>query len=277
MQRDVSRPSRRVRQFYASRRLERRLLRGVDAAFRGAWLGLLDRDALAVLDASFYRTTREKHDGRSLSYLDQEWTRRGLFDWEHRAIEAAFPPAGRVVVTGAGGGREMLPLLDMGYEVTGYEPHGGLVAAGTAFLAQEGHMAQLLQNRPDEFPVGGAWDAVIVGWSSYMLIPGRKRRVAFLQAARRSVSVGAPLLASFYLRTAEDEARLRLQSRIANVLRWLRRGERVELGDDFATDVVTNFVHRFSSDEIIDEFAAGGWKVASFHRDPYPHVVAQAA
>ena len=49
--------------------------------------------------------------------------RRGLFDWEERAVERFFPrPPARVLVGGAGGGREAFALHEKGYTVVAFDP-----------------------------------------------------------------------------------------------------------------------------------------------------------
>src|SRR5438046_191340 len=50
-----------------------------------------------------------------------------LFPWEQAMLERFFPPApARVLVGGAGSGREAFALVERGYEVVAFEPSTGL-------------------------------------------------------------------------------------------------------------------------------------------------------
>jgi hypothetical protein len=250
----------------------RRALNVLNACFDGFWLGLLDRDALDRLDERFYGAGHDELDGRAFSYRDEAHNRSGLHDWELAAIERHFPAGGRVIVTGAGGGREVLALLERGYDAVGHEPNGTLVAAGAALLRRLGHEGRLHVCGRDAFPGGaGRCDAVLVGWGSYMLIPGRDRRVAFLRAARAAVPAGAPLLCSFFVRPPDARYHAILAG-TANVVRRLRRREPVEVGDTIAE----NFAHRFTRAEIERELALGGFRMLAYEPRPYGHAVAVA-
>jgi hypothetical protein len=238
----------------------------------GACLGLFDRDGLAMLDELHYETLVERTRGAAFSYDDETWNTSGLQPWEAAIVDAHFPAGGRVIVTGAGGGREVLALTQRGFDAVGYEPHPGLVRAGSAILAAHGTEGRLRASARDVFPdaEGGA-DAVLVGWSSYMLIPGRQRRVAFLRAARARLAPGAPILVSFFVRSASERDYHRVAA-IANVVRRVRGAELAQVGDTLRP----NFVHAFAVDEIREELAAGCFELATFHAEPYGHAVARA-
>ena len=251
----------------------RRALNALNACFDGFWLGMLDRDALDRLDEHFYSAGHDETDGRVFSYRDADHNRSGLHEWEQAALERHFPAGGRVIVTAAGGGREVLALLGSGFDAVGYEPNPALVAAGAELLRELGHAGRLRASRRDAFPDGGErGDAILVGWGSYMLIPGSERRVAFLRAARAAVPRGAPLLCSFFVRPP-DARYFSILAGTANAVRRLRGRERVEVGDTLAQ----NFVHRFTREEIERELALGGFRLVEFAHRPYGHAVAVAA
>ena len=260
-----------VRAYARASDRRRQALNVVNACFDGLWLGLLDRDALDRLDEHFYSAGRDEMDGRMFSYREQAHNRSGLHDWERVAIERHFPASGRVIVTGAGGGREVLALLERGYDAVGFEPNRTLVAAGAELLRGLGHQDRLRCCERDAFPVGGPADAVVVGWGSYMLIPGRERRLAFLRAARSALPAGAPLLCSFFTRPP-DARYFAILAGTANAVRRLRRRESAEVGDTIAE----NFVHRFTRAEIERELTLGGFRMVAFAARPYGHAVAVA-
>jgi len=261
-----------IRQYRASARRQEQLVRALSAAFQAYWLGLFDRDSLALLDESFYHGRTEALGGQQVSYADDAWNLSGLADWEASLVDDHLGGVRRVVVTGAGGGREVLALLKRGFDAVGFEPNAHLAGAGRRFLETQGHPDRLHRAARDAFPDGaGPCDAVIVGWGSYMLIPGRARRIAFLASARTALEPGAPVVLSFF--TRPEKGRLTTATAIAaNLLRRIRRAELVERGDA----LVPNFTHWFTRAEIESELAAAGFELVHFAEAPYGHAVGRA-
>ena len=213
---------------------------------------MLSRDDLNAVDAAFY--------GSQGLYRGDAHNRRGLFDWEEQALAAHFPPRGSLLVVGAGGGRELLALTRRGYAVDAFECNPELVEVARTFLPREGCDAVVRLLPRDAAPAeGGPYDAAMAGWSVYMLIAGRRRRIAFLRGIRPRLRVGAPLLLSFFTRGG-DARRFRILRAVGGALRRLRGDEPVELGDDLSP----NFVHRFTADEVEGELAEGGFRLAHF-------------
>lgn len=268
-----SRADRVVRRYLRARRRRDRVVRGLAAVFDGLWLGVLDRERLHRLDERFYDERVERVDGRAHRYDDDAYNARGLFDWEDAAVTAHLPAGGRIVVTGAGGGREVLALLERGFDATGYEPNRRLADAGADFLSRRGHPDRLRPSERDLFPEDvERCDGVVVGWGSYTLIAGRERRVELLRAARRRLSEGDPVLLSFFAH-AERPRYLAVVARVANAVRRMRRREPVEPGDALAG----NFTHHFTPAEVADELTAGGFELVDLRLSPYGHAVGRAA
>jgi hypothetical protein len=233
-------------------RLVRRAYGYVDATAAGIALGIMDRRHLHALDRLHY--------GRASSYQSEAHNLRGLFDWEHEAVDGWFRGCRSLVVVGAGGGREVLALSRMGFEVDGYECNERLVRAAGALLPAQGCPARVLPLPRDASPAPGrAYDGLVAGWSAYMLIPGRAARIGFLRGMAALAAPGAPLLLSFFTRTAGN-ARWRRIAEVAAPLRRLRRAEPVEEGDD----LVPNYVHRFTEEEVRAEMAEGGFELLRF-------------
>jgi hypothetical protein len=260
---EQSRTARLARAYLATNRRFEQGKRGVEALFRGVWLGLLDRDALAAVDAAYYSAHREG----AHRYTEREHIRSGLADWEAEALREHFSPGGRLIVTSAGAGREVLGAIALGFDAVGYEPHAGLVDAGNAE-----HPGALRGCARDGFPTGtGPADGVVVGWGGYSHIQGRARRVAFLAGARAVLPAGAPLLVSFWM-LPDRERYLRIAYRAAAFVRRATGGEPAEPGDLLSPI----YVHCFGEDELRAECAAAGFAVAAFAEHPYPHAVARA-
>jgi hypothetical protein len=254
-----------IRLYHVTRKLLRRSQILIRAAFDGAWLGIFDDHATRVLDETYYDDERK--------YADEAYNRRGLEYWEKEAIERFFADHPRIVVTGAGGGREVLALLERGYDATGYEPNRRLVRFGASLLAESGHPGRLWAVERDAWPPEALeCDGVIVGWGSYMLIRGRDRRVAFLRQARACVEVGSPLLVSFFARAGEPRY-LRLVASIGSAIRRLRGLGPVELGDTLDP----NYVHYFDRGEIESELREGGFHLAWYDARDYGKAVGIAS
>jgi hypothetical protein len=135
---------------------------------------------------------------------------RPLFAWEQAFFARHLPkPPARVLVGGAGAGREVRALLDLGYAVDAFEPaavaYGALEArfgtAGTMRrgtyedLRSEGALADLRAHR---------YDAVVCGWSSLGHVLGEDTRADAMRALDRLAPRG-PILTSFWMgETAQD-------------------------------------------------------------------------
>jgi hypothetical protein len=253
-----------VRAYATASRFQQRLITHLNAFTNGLWLGAMDRDALDLIDEIYY-------EGKS-NYVDEAYNSGGLRDWEAEMIEAHFPASGRVVVTGAGGGREVLALLERGYDAVGYEPNELLVSAGNDFLASRGHPDRLRAVARDAYPSdAGPCDAVVVGWGSYMLIPGRATRTRFLRAAREQLPEDGPILVSFFARRPEARSFATI-ARAANLARRVRRRPPVEVGDALSP----NYTHHFTGDEIASELEESGFRLVDYRAEPYGHAVGRA-
>jgi hypothetical protein len=216
-------------------------------------LGLMDRRHLHALDHRHYRRVAG-------SYASTDHNLRGLFGWEQEAVQRWFADCRSVVVVGAGAGREVLALAGTGMDVVGYECNERLMETGQAFLEGQGCTAVLRPLERDAAPPPGrAYDGLIVGWSAYMLMPGRAARVRFLRGMATIGLPDAPILLSFFTRW-EGDRRLRMIARLAGGLRRLRRADPVELGDDLDP----NYVHRFTEDEIRGELRDAGFELIRF-------------
>ena len=259
------------RAFAPSRRGLGRTLKGVQAVFDGLWLGALGPDDLAAIDARFYQS----HGGDEPLFAADGHNTGGLNDWEAEVADEYLPAGSRVVVTAAGGGREVLALAERGLTAAGFEPNPALVQAGRALLERRhsGGRASLDPCPRDVFPpAAGPCDAVVVGWGSYIHIQGRDARVALLRQARARLPAGAPLLVSFWERPRGQERYFRVVRACARPLRALRRLPPPELGDTMRQ----SYVHWFTRAEVEGELAEAGFEVVRYRSEPYAHAVAVA-
>jgi hypothetical protein len=258
-------PSRKVRLYLWTRKKLAQLVALLESLFAGFWLGVFDSPSLHSLDKHYYDRQRE--------YQSEEYNRRGLTGWEDRAIRAHFGGRKRILVIGAGGGREVLALSKAGFEVDGYECHPTLVSRANRLLSEDGAAARVELLPRDEAPaVGRTYDGLIVGWGTYMHIQGRERRIAFLAALRQQVPLEAPLLVSFYDRDPAAK-RFTFAAAIGSAVRWALRRPRVEVGDG----LVPIYVHFFTEQEIKGELAQAGFELVLYQTEEYGHAVGLAA
>jgi hypothetical protein len=228
-----------TRVYLGSERVTNAALGLIRGCFDGVWLGLLSRRQLAGIDEAYYH--------RSGEYVAESYNRQGLWHWEQAAIKNHFSGARRIVVTSAGGGREVLALAKSGYEVAGFEPHQTLALFGSRLLAAEGLIATISPSARDRWPAGaiGA-DGAVVGWGGYMLISGRTNRVSFLREAAEQLPAGAPILLSFFVRAGAA-----------------RRDA-----------LMPNLVHFFTRAEVAAELADAGFDLVDFGSVDYGWAVA---
>ncbi len=135
---------------------------------------------------------------------------RGLFPWERVWYERELPAApARLLIGGCGSGREMVPLVEAGYEVCGFDPAGRL--CGSARLALPGR-ARIWQLRYEDLVESGGgelasrapYSAVILGWGSFSHLLDAQMRARVIEVLHRSCPQG-PILLSFHLAHARGE------------------------------------------------------------------------
>lgn len=246
-----------TRLYYRASRLVDKVLFGLRGCFDGLCLGVLNSRITAEIDEAYYHQARE--------YLDAAYNRQGLWPWEAQAIERYFNGVQRIAVTSAGGGREVLALLKAGYDAVGFEPNKELRGFGSQLISELDPDDRMRPCVRDHWPTDAVgFDAAIVGWGGYMLIAGRKTRVAFLKGAAERLPTGAPVLLSFFVREVTN-IRFRTVTAVAGPLRRVLRREPVEPGDV----LVPNLAHYFTRDEIASELEEGGFEVVAFEVDDY--------
>ena len=181
-------------------------------------------------------------------------------------LERHFRKGSRILVAGAGAGREILALRKAGYEAEGFECSVPLIRAGQEIFNRLGEPFCIIPCEPDTVPSGlPTYDALIVGWGAYTHIPTKVRRVTFLQALRQRSVPGSPLMVSFFTREAGSALNSIVQ-RTAAVSGFLLRGRNrpFEAGDRIEW---SRYVHRFTRRELEAELEAGGFSLEYYEED----------
>ncbi len=245
-----------------------RLLEALDGIARGLWagfwLGFLSRKQIHLIDQHSYAASK--------SYLGTDHNLSGLYGWETEAIDRYFKECRRLVLLGAGAGREVGPLLGRGFEVDAFECHEGLRETGNALLAEHDPRCSIQSMERDLCPnLEGNYDGVIVGWGMYSLIQGRGQRIQLLRELRASVEGGTPMLLSFYV-LGGPQRRYRIAARLGNIIRTVLGRERLDFGDNLSP----GYGHLFTRESLEEELREAGWRLEFFDRRTYPHAVAIA-
>jgi hypothetical protein len=195
-----------------SARLAARLIRASLLVDRGA--ALFDRVRSRLVSGLASDAVLDAYNGlafgESQAYQPESHAfRADWFPWERLALERWFPRApARVLVGGAGGGRETLQLLDGGYDVVAFEPVVTLAHALGARLASN-PAVRVLTGRYEALPALGTLDgqrvslaelgpfaAGIMGWTSVAHVRSDADRVAAVR--RFGAHVEGPILVSVY-------------------------------------------------------------------------------
>ena len=245
-----------------------RTLEGLTEALSGVYTGL----ALGILSQrDLHLISERKYKGEKF-YRSEAYNKRGLWDWERRAVEKHFAGCKSLLVLAAGGGREVLALRKRGMTVDGFESDPALVRFANELIEKESAGSGIELSPWDHAPAGDRrYDGVIVGWGAYMHIRGRKTRVALLRELRDKLETGSPVLLSFYTRMGLRRY-FPAVARVGNLAARLFGGDRVEVGDS----LIPNFVHFFIRAEMESEFREGGFEMVEFIEEEYGHSVGRA-
>lgn len=239
-------------------------------AFRGVWLGILTQRQLELMDA-LHHMGWSAGGFQPIDYSRTTYNNRGLWVWERELVTRFFSNQRPILLLAAGAGRELLALTRMGYQVDAYECNPELVAHGNRILREQGLNCTIRSIGRDECPAGPrCYGGAIVGWSAYMLIPGRERRIRLLRTIATRLEPESPLLISFFGVTSHGLEQ-RATYYVGNILRTLLRRPRLDLGDSLAP----TFVHYFTREEIEGELAAAGFRLEAHSITGYGRAVAR--
>ncbi len=209
--------------------------------------------------------------------------RAELFHWEEDMAARNFPPPPcRLLVGGAGGGREVYAWARLGYQIVAFEPSRALARSIAAESAGDPGIGVWL-GRYEGLPClqeleGGAtvdvaalgpFAAVVLGWPTYSHIRRRSVRVATL--ARLGALTDGPVALSFFLDKQRD---LRATGTLQRLTRRLGISRP---GDTFSPHI--GFHHWSTEEEIGAEIREAGLTIVDASYDDrdgrWPWIVAR--
>lgn len=191
----------------------------------------------------------------------------GLLDWEERITTGPlFPRAGRILLGAAGGGREMLPLAERGYQIVAFEPSP--LYRGAAEVAARFPNVQVVRAsyadlvRSVEAGIGpladaarGSFDAVILGWGSLSHVTDDQDRIALLRAIRR-IAPSAPVVLSFFRGAHTQTGPL---ERVRRLIQWMLRPLGSEVGSRLRFSMAFGFLRPLMLDDVQTLAADAGY------------------
>jgi hypothetical protein len=211
----------------------------------------------------------------------------GLFPWEQRVLESGmFPHKGRVLLGAAGGGRELMALLERGFEVVAFDPCERFAeaarqasashAGASVFHASYADLVDAAAGRGGPLSLAvrsQGFDAVVLGWGSLSHVTFPADRLSLLRALR-AIAPRAPVLASFGLRPVALESP-QSKGRVRNTLRrfFAAMGAPGSSGPGDLFDPDAGFLTMFAADEITSLAWEAGYEVALWEEGSYPHAV----
>ena len=221
----------------------------------------------------------------ALQYLPGNTTfSGGLFDWERSVIaELKLPPGSSILLGGAGGGREMVALAELGHEVVAFEPNETLYAglqrlcaeraSCRAYHASYGDLVEGAQGKGPLSAESGPFAAIVFGWGSFSHLTDASEQIAVLQAAR-SIGERAAVVLSFFLRAdghTTNGRSARLQALLRRVLQGEAATRRGASGLAYRRDC--GFLYRYTRSEIAELARGAGYELVSLKSVPYAHAV----
>ncbi len=197
---------------------------------------------------------------------------RGFVEDEQALVDRWLPPPpGRVLVTAAGAGREVLALAAQGYDVAAFDPAEPLFDDLKRALALRGIDAPVALSSYEDFmhavlgpgKVEGLGDvlraapysAVLLGLNSFTHLRTPEVRVRLLEACR-AICPSGPVLASFYL---EHVPMSRVRARARSLFARLPGAQSVTPGDQVG---IYGYEHAFEQEELRELAARSGYELA---------------
>lgn len=273
-------PSARVRLLAATR--------WVDRGFR-AFERLREEAVLGLVGDELLQSYCEHIYGVRDKYRADRTPQGELLEWEAELIARFVPPApARVLVGGAGGGREALALAAAGHEVVAFDPAEplawsmGHVAGerGLPLTAYVGRYQDLWSprgaaERVPALPLAtalGRFDAFLLGWGSLSHVLGVAERRRLFEVGHALLRRDGCLITSFGHDEVPSATGAGLRARLRAALSARRAAQGRAPRDRFLADI--GVLHMFARGEIEALAADAGLEVAyARYTHGFPHAV----
>lgn len=188
----------------------------------------------------------------------------GLAEGE-RAFYARFArPPHRVLLVGSGGGRDLVALHRLGYEVCGVEQVPALVELSRRRVASRGLSIPVQAGTIQTIAPQGSFDLVIFSLGCYSYVRDSSVRIAMLARINRHLNPDGRVLLSYHPTTG---AALISRALTYTMARLSLAGWLPERGDVFSRDYlvpdVLRYHHEFGSSDLAYEFSRAGFQIVA--------------
>lgn len=177
------------------------------------------REFIAGLSLSVLSHEGVAHLNKLIYEAKKGHSNKGLFKWEKEWFENDLPtPPARLLIGGAGSGREVKSLIKKGYQIVAFDPVGWCVENAKREILEKncidyltGAYEELLFKNSANSAMNhtvhthGPYDAVILGWGSFTHICDVDKRLALLLKIKELCPQG-PVLLSFWLKDDSEGA-----------------------------------------------------------------------
>jgi len=236
----------------------------------------LERVGRGLVVASLTRTEIDRLAVEEWESFGRDSPVEQPFPWETELFAKHVRPGDSILLVGAGGGRDALPLLEAGHAVTALDIAPRALHALSERARARGFTVPTLHASITEAPLpAGAFDVVLFSWFCLSYLHGEKERRAALSRSASALRPGGRILLSYPFRGDSREP----APRAPRLVRFFARvlgGMEIEPGDDYTVSGTTSrpgvfFTHPFKPKEIEDEVLGIGFRVV-FH-DQFPNGV----
>jgi SAM-dependent methyltransferase len=184
----------------------------------------------------------------------------GLDPDEEELIKKVPLHEGKLLLLGVGGGREAIPLSQMGFEVTGLDFVEDMVSSAKDNARKRGvNISGIVQEISKLDVPAGSYDIVWLSSAMYSCVPTKRRRINMLRRIAHTLKSGGYFICQFhwdqhvgFSRKVEFARKLFALLSMGNL--WYEKG-----------DMLWNnveFIHAFYSEqELQSEFKAGGFEI----------------
>jgi SAM-dependent methyltransferase len=186
----------------------------------------------------------------------------GLDPWEQKTYGELIRQTDRVLLIGCGSGRDLIPLVERGYKVTGLDPVPELVDLAKANLARRGLSAPVHAGFIETWDPPEMYDVVLFSGACYSYVRPSARRAATLRRIRTRLTAEGRIIINYMglVRQSPLSTELTRLSAIVSRADW-----RPERGDCFSRDYrvqpILRCEHLFAPGDVARECESAGLRV----------------
>jgi SAM-dependent methyltransferase len=191
------------------------------------------------------------------------------FPWEADLFDRFLRPGDSILIVGAGGGRDALPLLSKGHAVTALDIASRALHALTERARVRGFIVPTIRASITEASLlPASFDVVLFSWFCLSYLHGAEERRQALSRSGDALRPGGRILLSYPFRGEAQPAPLAPPRMVRLLAQWLD-GMVIEPGDDYTVSGTVSrpgvfFSHPFRPNDIEGEVRRLGFQV-KFH------------